>query len=478
MNTVTHPMQETKTLIVPTIAVIVGAAFFIWTMGQDMAMPLRLVLTIQVVLFFLLFNRPVWAMASLMVGQLTSSGYIFATSPESVISVRFLWTILAVLLIVPVLMNRGEMKLGSSARRILIPAILFFVLATVSNLVNTDLETTLKYSRQAATALVILFLLPAVVENRRDIKLLSIVALITCAVSAIVAVIQHYHFIGMPVITLFTDNYVGSRALGLTDSPLHLAYYLPMILMPMTTIYFVKGVNPRSRILLALLVPIMIAALYFTYTRSGMYSLIPGAIVLIFLMKGKAKKELILVTLILLSAFIYYADTQNNRYSQWFVDDSSAAARPVLWQAGISIAMDNPILGIGYYKFEEVSLDYSSAINPDYMVTQDAGSILGQTEPHNDFIRVWLSFGSLALLAYLWIFVGIFRNFFDSYRQSKNRFLKGLALGCIGALITYIVNASIHNVMDSVWLLWILGGLSIATVKLTLLKQPIGVKEF
>ena len=346
MSTTTRPMQETRTLVAPTIAVMAGAIFWLWTSGQDMTMPLSLVLTTQVVLFFLLFNRPVWAIASLMVGQLTSSGYMFSIAPDLDISIRFLWTILAVLLLVPVLRNQGEMKLGNSARRVLIPAIIFFVFATIANAVNTDMATTIKYSRQTVTSLVVLVLLPAVVNNKRDIKLLSIVALITCAISAAVAVMQHYNFQGLPVYTIYPDTFSQGRALGLTDSSLHLAYYLPVILMPMFAIYFIKGVSPNNRKLLAFLALVMVAALYFTYTRSGMYSLIPGFIALILLIKGPGKKELFLVALILVGAFVYYADTQSNRYSQWFADDTSAAARPVLWQAGVSIAMDNPLLGI------------------------------------------------------------------------------------------------------------------------------------
>lgn len=472
MTTIDYPVHRLNTSIVFLTALVLALMSWLGTTQIGLSGPLSLVLAVQIVLFFALFNRPVWAMASLMVGQFTASGYMFPLTPELEISIRFLWTILAVLLLVPILKNRVGIELGNGARRILIPAIIFFVLATIANAVNTDLTVTLKYSRQSVTALAILVLLPAVVENKRDMKLLSIVALVTCAISAAAAVMQHYSYTGTPVITLYDNNYSGARTPGLSESALHLAYYLPAILMPMVSILFIKGVGSRTRILLAFLAIIMVAALYFTFTRSGMYALIPGALIMIFLMQGKAKKEFLLVALILLGAFVYYSDVQNNRYSQWFTDDSSAAARPVLWQAGVSIALDNPILGIGYYTFEETSLDYSSRINPVYLETQGAGGILGETEPHNDFIRVWLSFGTLALLAYLWLFVSIFRNFFDSYRQSKDRFLKGLALGCIGALVTYIVNACLHNVMDSVWILWILGGFSIAIVKLATITKP------
>ncbi len=96
---------------------------------------------------------------------------------------------------------------------------------------------------------------------------------------------------------------------------------------------------------------------------------------------------------------------------------------------------------------------------------------LGFYEAHNDFITVWAEYGTVALLAYLWVFTGIFRNFLETYRRSSSLFLKSLALGCFGAIICYMVNAFTHNVMDSSQLLWIFAGLSLATTKLTLSEQ-------
>ena len=192
---------------------------------------------------------------------------------------------------------------------------------------------------------------------------------------------------------------------------------------------------------------------------------------MILLMKSKAKKELFLVSLILLIAVFYYSDWRGNRYSQGFAEEQSAAGRLVLWEAGIKIALDYPLFGIGDGRFQQVSLGYSSQINPHFMETLGAGGVLGNEAPHNDFLRVWLSFGTPALLAFLWAFVGILRNFFDSYQQSSRRFLKSFALGCFAAMMAYTVNAATHNLMDSVSLLWILGGLSIATTKLASSKQ-------
>lgn len=127
--------------------------------------------------------------------------------------------------------------------------------------------------------------------------------------------------------------------------------------------------------------------------------------------------------------------------------------------------MDYPIFGIGEGRFEQVSVGYAPDITVKSMPS--VVGILGQEQPHNDFLRVWLSFGTPDLVAYLVIFVFIFMNFFKGYRESTRKFTKAFSLGCFAAVIAYIVNAATHNLMDTVPLLWILAGLSIAVVKLT-----------
>ncbi|OGO22182.1 MAG: hypothetical protein A2144_14840 [Chloroflexi bacterium RBG_16_50_9] len=106
----------------------------------------------------------------------------------------------------------------------------------------------------------------------------------------------------------------------------------------------------------------------------------------------------------------------------------------------------------------------------------NAAQILGIEQPHNDFIRIWTSFGTPALIAFIWLFICIFLNFYESYRKSSGVFIKAVSLGCFAALAAYIVNAATHNVMGSVFYLWILGGFSIATNNLVELKRRNSVK--
>jgi len=71
---------------------------------------------------------------------------------------------------------------------------------------------------------------------------------------------------------------------------------------------------------------------------------------------------------VLIIGFLGYINLTGNRYSEGFGEESSAAGRLVLWQAGAFIALDNPLFGIGEGKFIEYSQLYSSEVEQSNVV--------------------------------------------------------------------------------------------------------------
>ncbi len=196
-----------------------------------------------------------------------------------------------------------------------------------------------------------------------------------------------------------------------------------------------------------------------------------GALVLF--LKTRIRGEFILVTLLLMVGFASASGIIDGRYLSGrgqTVQEASSVSRMILWQAGIAIATDNPILGIGGNQFRNVSPNYADNVDPELIAWEEATyysySTLGNEQPHNDFLRIWISYGTLALAAYLWLFVAVLGNFLDSYRRAKKRFIKGLSLGLAAALVAYGANAFYHNLADTLPLLWILAGFSLVTTKL------------
>ena len=469
MKAATYHARWFETPVLLPIVVVLAGMLWLGTAELGMPWPLSLLLLSQAVLLFLAFHRPVWALASLLLGQLTTTGYMLQLTSQLQISIHFLWTIMAVLLVMPILAQKG-LNLGPTARRVLIPAVLFFIIATVANALNTSLSYTLEYLRETATALVILLLIPALVKTKRDIKLLGLVVLVTALISSVFAIIQYGSYLGvkwLPYYSILATGASEGRMPGLTESPLALSFDISLVILIVLGLLLIKGVSGRAGKILVFLVLVMSLALYFTYTRSAIFGLAGGVLTMALLLKSRLRNEVILVVLIVAVGFFFLSGIASSRYSS-VLSDQSAASRPVLWTAGMHIVMDHPIVGIGHERFREVSTAYTSTVSSGLLETQGAGAVLGVYEPHNDFLNVWLSFGTLALIAFVWLWVSIFVNFVRSYRQSSNNFITGLALGCIGALAGLCVNSFLHNIMDSQLFLWILGGLSIAAYNLVL----------
>ncbi len=432
------------------------------------ASPLRpamfLVLVAQGLMFLLFIRRLVWLLAALVVSQLTAAGYMVGVGGLQ-LTTKLLWTMATPILLVPFLARFG-LDLGPGAKRVVLPTLAFFALTLLANATYTDMDYTFKYFRQTAFFLAVLLLTPAFVREERDAKLLALVALAVATVSGFLAILQHYAFRGAPVITILPDIIKNGRVPGLSEGAIQLSYYLPAILLPVIAVYLLQGVRGGGRWLLAFSALVMGLGLYFTWTRSAFVALGAGGLAMGLFFAGRLRREFLLAMLLIGGGFLWYTDIKNNRYDRGFTEDQSGASRLVLWQAGIKTAMDNPLLGVGHRDFEAISLEYSSSIDPYYLELEKAGDTLGRQKVHNDFLNVWLSFGTPAFLLFLFLFGAVFWNFIEAFRTAGSPFLKALSLGCAGALVAYAATSFLHNVMDSSAQLFILAGLSLALTRL------------
>jgi O-antigen ligase len=157
------------------------------------------------------------------------------------------------------------------------------------------------------------------------------------------------------------------------------------------------------------------------------------------------------------------------------MQQESTLSRKILWQAGIAIAMDNPVFGIGASQFTAVSPQYANRIDPSLLKWEEKTYFnyrtLGTEAIHNDFLDIWVSYGTIALIVYLWIIFAILRNFIYSYRTSNSHFVIGISLGLAAGLIAYLVNSFYHNCLQTFPFFWILAAFSMATAKLAVRRK-------
>lgn len=466
-------LKGTQTIVLVIVGVVV-----IWSLSP--VSPLMAVLLAVAALFLLGLRRPVWAMAAFLVSQLTATSYMVNTPFDITVSLRLL-----LLLLIGLLLWRSfaqkRIELGPMARRVLIPAVILLAVSVIANLANSGFDFAFKDFRNMAVGLLIIILLPAVVRNTKDLKILCGVAFIGFTASAIIGLMQHYQFFGIAQNTLIPGFLEGSweggaRVPGIAESELELAYTLSISLPAVLGIYLVRGMKTRWLLLLSA-VPIGLA-LYFTYTRSALFALILGLVALALFLTTRIRGEVILAALLLGVGLIAATGILGEQYfggRAESVQEESSISRQIVWQSGIAIAMDNPVLGIGGDKFSVVSPEYASEVDPSLLAWEQETywgyESLGSTAVHNDFLGVWVCYGTLALVAYLWLYVVVLRNLLDSYRASTTRFIKGLSIGLAAALVAYGVNAFYHNLFATMPLFWILAGFSLATAKLALKRK-------
>jgi O-antigen ligase len=460
------------------IAIIIGIIVILWSLMRDYLTVL--VLLGIAALFIIGMKKPLWAMAALIISQLSLTSYMVNLS-FVVISLRLLLSLVAILIMAKALIRR-EVNLGPGARRLLIPMLLLIGVSVVANLFNVGFDTAFKDFRVMLVGLLFAILLPAMVNNTKQLKTLCVVICIVITASAVIGIMQRYNVLGMASATMFPGfinltNTSDVRVPGIAETELELAYVLAATMVIILSLFITKGVNSNKKSLIISII-LMLIALYFTYTRSALFALLLGLVSLAIFVRSRVRWEIFLIPLFILIFFIVQTDILGNTYFSGRSETNqmeSSISRSIVWQAGVGIALSNPILGIGADQFVKVSPKYQTSVDQKLIQWEEdrywSWRTLGTTEPHNDFLNIWLSYGTIALALYIWLHFAIMRNFFESFRASKRRFIKGISLGLAGALVTYVANSFYHNISNTLPLLWILAGLSLAVLKLTIEKK-------
>ncbi len=450
----------------------------IWCFFYSTITPLLLVVIF--VFLFMGLRRPVWAMAALVIHQATILSYRIPTPFGFEISLQLVILILAGLIIWRSYVREG-IDLGPRAALLIPLAIVLVVIAMASDLVNSGFAVAWDDFRDWAVCLMILSFIPMVVRSIGDLKIISGVALVVLSVSALVSILQHYNILGMQAATLLPGlMQTGSdlRSPGISGGALELSYLASTVLLALFGAWALKGLKPNIRWLAPLILIALAAAVYFTFTRSAIIGVGLGLAAMLLLVKTRIQSWIVMVGALLVAIILIFSPLGNQYLAgrSAAVQEDSAVSRIILWEAGANIALDHPVLGIGSGNFNTLSTQYQSSVDSSLLAYEKreywSYRTLGSEPPHNDFINIWLSYGTPALIFFIGLFVLIISNFTLAYRRSRSFFIRGLSIGLAAALVAYGVNALYHNMISTMPLFWILGGLSLALAKLALQRQP------
>lgn len=400
----------------------------------------------------LILNSRAWLVVPLLISELSVANYVI---PQWGMSLRLAVALVGLAAALPVILGAGFAD--PRLRRVLLPSVWLVALATVMDFVTSGSTYAIKYLRYQATQVLILVLVAAVIRRRQEVKGLAIVALLLGALGAFAAITQHYAM-NVPFVPAAGDGRVG----GFSDDPVALALQMLFVMVPLIGV-LVAGRWRFNRLclLLGALAILLFAGMYVSETRSGLIGLAVGLLAIGLCLRGRHRWQVLgfVVGALILYELLAGTGIIKDRYYAGASTDSSAATHDMLLQTGIAIALQNPFTGIGHQNFEE-------AATAELQDMTDNSSAVVTDRPHDDFLSVWLSWGIVALAAYIAIFIGSLRNYLLAVRH-PDPLIRNLAIGCIGGLAAYAAHSAFHNSLDSSTLLWIYAGVSVALARLS-----------
>lgn len=244
------------------------------------------------------------------------------------------------------------------------------------------------------------------------------------------------------------------RLLGTFTHPNMLAIYLVLVIC--LTIFVALNLRKKAieRIPYALLVIFFIVPLLFTYTRIAWLSL---AFILFFVGVYRFRK-LLLISVIAFFLLYFFAPFFQDRISTLvgIAASDSSSWRLNLWKDIVGYIKDNPWFGYG-------------PGTASVFLKKNIPRLLVETEPHNDYLRIWLESGIFALLSYLWIFIDYLKRMYQGFKAEKRPRLKILYFFLILFTLSMGGASLTDNVLkDAVmqWGFWVLSGGLLAIIKL------------
>ncbi|MFC1586770.1 O-antigen ligase family protein [Planctomycetota bacterium] len=192
--------------------------------------------------------------------------------------------------------------------------------------------------------------------------------------------------------------------------------------------------------------------MHLCFSRGGQLGFLSGALATLFLWNKKFFTALVvpvLITLIMYPAMIpdrivgrfrtavqvNKGDTFSEKDEEKYTFDKTAEERLVIWQAGINMIGDYPLVGVGFKRFKHRIGDY----NPE-KATKDA---------HNTYILIASEMGIPALILFLLIICMGFYQAWRVFYLSELLFFKAVALGYMGGVFGLLVVNMFGSRLDS-----------------------------
>jgi O-antigen ligase len=294
-----------------------------------------------------------------------------------------------------------------------LPLAAYGVLTLLSAIFSVDPTQSFIDSKQ----LVLLAIVPAVYDIARGQRAASVVDVVISigAATAIYGIIQYS--------VLHYDN-LGERPLGTLS---HYITYSGIVMLVLCVAASRVIFGARDRLWPALIMPALVVALVFTFTRNAWIGACV-AVGLLLVLKDFRLTALLPVVVALL--FVLAPDSFTSRLASTFnAQDPANQDRFAMIEVGARMVADDPLTGVGPNMVARVYDQY----RPDYAINQVNPHL------HNVPLQIAAERGLPALAVWGWFIVALttalFRLFRSSTERSRDRMLAAMALASTAGML-------------------------------------------
>jgi O-antigen ligase len=250
------------------------------------------------------------------------------------------------------------------------------------------------------------------------------------------------------------------RLLGTFVHPNMLAFYLVFAIVLSLFVALNLKKDSVERIPYGVLAIFFLIPLIFTYTRAAWLAL---AFILFCLGVFKFRKLLLISIAAGFVLYFFFPAFQERISSLSSVSAADSSAwRLDLWRDMIVFIKASPWFGYG-------------PGTASLFIQKNIPRFLIATEPHNDYLKIWLESGIFTLLTYLYLYLAYLKKFVQGFKNENRPRLKMLTL-FVGLFAVSLAGASLtDNILkDAVlqWVFWSLSGGILAALTL-----PVNKKE-
>ena len=201
-------------------------------------------------------------------------------------------------------------------------------------------------------------------------------------------------------------------------------------------------------------------------SRGGQLALLVGLIYLLLAYKKIRFKNLLYVAVFASAVWAIFPEEQKARF-ETAGSDGTSTTRLDYWEAGIDMAKEYPLLGVGFRTFPEHYHRFYKVSNGSYLSNR-------KEVAHNSIIEVASTLGIPALILYLSFHFYIFssRSLLKNHKDVRPDliFLDSFRISMNGAVLTYFVGAFFMSVTFYPYIYFLLA-LAIIRVRLSMQEE-------